>query len=179
MNLTMRIFRHRRRTAEERRELRQLEALRAIAMVEFAKGVIVLLLAFGVLSLVRHGNLWDFVESILDFLHVDLDGRFAQRFLDLADRLSDTRLWVLATYAGSYCALRFVEAYGLWKARVWAEWVALVSGAIYLPFEIYELFRRITIIRVSVLIVNLGIVLYMLYLRTLARSDQPHGIIRE
>ncbi len=134
------------------------------------------LLAFGVLSLVRRGNLWDFVEGILDFLHVDLDGRFAQRFLDLADRLSDTRLWVLATYAGAYCALRFVEAYGLWKARVWAEWVALISGAIYLPFEIYELFRRITIVRASVLIVNLAIVLYMLYLRTIARSKQPKPV---
>ena len=173
MNLKPRIFRHRRRTPQERRELHHLEALRAIATVEFAKGVIVLLLAFGVLSLVRRGNLWDFVEGILDFLHIDLDGRFAQRFLDLADRLSDTRLWVLATYAGTYCALRFVEAYGLWKARVWAEWVALISGAIYLPFEIYELFRRITVVRASVLIVNLAIVLYMLYLRTIARSEQP------
>jgi uncharacterized membrane protein (DUF2068 family) len=172
MNLSMRFFHHRRRTAEERRELHHLEALRTIATVEFAKGVIVLMLAFGVLSLVHRGNLWDFVEGILDFLHIDLDGRFAQRFLHLADRLSDTRLWLLATYAGTYCALRFVEAYGLWKARVWAEWVALISGAIYLPFEIYELFRRITIIRASVLIVNLGIVLYMLYLRTIARSQQ-------
>lgn len=173
MNLDMDVFRHRRRTAPERRELHKLEAIRAIATVEFAKGVIVLLLAFGVLSLVRNGNLWDFVEGILDFLHIDLDGRFAQRFLELADRLSDTRLWVLAFYAGCYCVLRFTEAYGLWKARVWAEWVALVSGAIYLPFEIYELFRRITIIRASVLIVNLGIVLYMLYLRTMARTEHP------
>jgi uncharacterized membrane protein (DUF2068 family) len=173
MNLTTRIFHHRRRTAEERRELHHLEALRAIAMVEFGKGVMVLLLAFGVLSLVRHGNLWDFVEGILDFLHIDLDGRFARRFLDLADRLSDTRLWVIASYAGSYCALRFVEAYGLWKARVWAEWVALMSGAIYLPFEIYEVFHRITVVRVCVLIVNLGIVLYMLYLRTIGRPKHP------
>src|SRR6266704_2349136 len=149
MNLKPRIFRHRHRTPQERRELHHLEALRAIATVEFAKGVIVLLLAFGVLSLVRRGNLWDFVEGILDFLHVDLDGRFA---------------------------LRFVDAYGLWKARVWAEWVALISGAIYLPFEIYELFRRITVVRASVLIVNLAIVLYMLYLRTIARSKQPKPV---
>src|SRR5207244_8145909 len=58
MNLKPRIFRHRHRTPQERRELHHLEALRAIATVEFAKGVIVLLLAFGVLSLVRRGNLW-------------------------------------------------------------------------------------------------------------------------
>ena len=69
-----------------------------------------------------------------------------------------------------------MEAYGLWKARVWAEWVALISGAVYLPFEIYELFRRITIVRASVLIVNLAIVLYMLYLRTIARSKQPKPV---
>src|SRR5436305_13616139 len=101
MHLKPRIFRHRHRTPQERRELHHLEALRAIATVEIPKGVIVLLLAFGVLSLFHHGNLWDFVEGILDFLHVDLDGRFAHRFQDLADRLSDSRLWRLATYAGS------------------------------------------------------------------------------
>src|SRR5438552_7245403 len=113
MNLNPRIFRYSHRTPQARRALHHLEALRAIATVEFAKGVIVLLLDFGVLSLVRRGNLWDFVEGILDFLHVDLDGRFAQRFLVLAYRLSVTRLWVLATYYGAYCALRIVVAYGL------------------------------------------------------------------
>ncbi|MCZ7627423.1 MAG: DUF2127 domain-containing protein [Candidatus Methylomirabilis sp.] len=41
--------------------------------------------------------------------------------------------------AAGYASVRFVEAYGLWLERRWAEWFAAVSGGIYIPFEIYEL----------------------------------------
>jgi len=59
--------------------------------------------------------------------------------------------------------LRFTEAYGLWKARTWAEWVALVSGALLLPVEIRELMRGITWLRSALLIGNLAVVIYMIY----------------
>jgi uncharacterized membrane protein (DUF2068 family) len=48
--------------------------------------------------------------------------------------------------------------------------VALASGAVYLPFEIYELLRKPTGIRAAILVINLAIVLYMIYLRTWARG---------
>jgi ABC-type amino acid transport substrate-binding protein len=70
-----------------------------------------------------------------------------------------------------YSAMRFVEAYGLWKRRVWAEWFALISGALYVPFEAYELVRRPTLIHLAVLVINLGIVFYMLYLRLTANAE--------
>jgi len=156
--------------SEARRQKRHLEALRAIAFLEFSKGVAVLLLGFGVISIIHRGDLWDFVEGILDFLHFNLDGRPAQFFLDLADRLSDMRLWVLAGFASTYSALRFVEAYGLWNARAWAEWLAAISGMIYLPFEVYEVIHRPNLVHFAVLLINIGIVVYMVYLRT-----TPHG----
>jgi uncharacterized membrane protein (DUF2068 family) len=56
-----------------------------------------------------------------------------------------------------------VEAYGLWYARAWAEWIALISGAIYLPFEIYKVIHRQNLFHVSVLLINVAIVLYMVY----------------
>lgn len=40
--------------------------------------------------------------------------------------------------------MRFVEAYGLWRERRWANWLAAISEGIYLPVEIYELFARVT-----------------------------------
>lgn len=57
----------------------------------------------------------------------------------------------------------------MWKERAWAEWLALVSGAIYLPFEIYELARRPDWIRLVIFLVNLAVVVYMAYLRMQAR----------
>jgi uncharacterized membrane protein (DUF2068 family) len=148
---------------------RQLKALRAVASVEFLKGLIVLLAGFGVLSLV-HRDAWDVAESFLEWLHISPDTHYAQVFLNLADQVTDTKLWGVAVGALAYSSLRFLEAYGLWRERAWAEWLALVSGAIYLPFEIYELARRPDWIRLGIFVVNLAVVVYMVFLRIQARD---------
>ena len=70
--------------------------------------------------------------------------------------------------AGNVCVclfgFRLAEAYGLWKEKAWAEWLALVSGAIYVPVEIYELAKKVTWIRAGALITNLVIVAFMAHI---------------
>jgi uncharacterized membrane protein (DUF2068 family) len=149
---------------------RHAAGLRAVASLELAKGVIVLLLGFGAVSLV-HKDVWDVAEGLLRFLRVSPDRHYAQVFLNLADNVTDAKLWLLAAAAAAYSMLRFIEAYGLWLERAWAEWLALISGALYVPFETYELVHRPSLIRAAVLLINLGIVLYMLYLRMVAESE--------
>ena len=148
---------------------RHLKGLRAVAALEFAKGVAVLLIAFGLVSLV-HRDPWDVTEGLLEFLHIDPYRHFAQALLDMADRITDKSLLSAAGVAFIYSTLRFVEAYGLWGARAWAEWLAFASGAVYLPFEVIELMKKPDLLRAAVFVVNLVVVLYMLYLRTWARS---------
>ena len=43
----------------------------------------------------------------------------------------------------------------------WAEYLTVISTALFVPLEIYELFERFTLIRLSVLAINLGIVWYL------------------
>jgi uncharacterized membrane protein (DUF2068 family) len=62
-----------------------------------------------------------------------------------------------------YALVRFAEAYGLWHSKHWAEWLAAVSGAIYVPVEIYEISRGVSWIKVSALVLNIAIVAYMCY----------------
>lgn len=133
------------------------------------KGLVILLAGFGVLSLV-HRDAWDVAESFLEWLHISPDTQYAQVFLNLADQVTDKKLWAVAIGALAYSTLRFIEAYGLWRARSWAEWLALVSGAIYLPFEVIELARRPDWIRLTILLINLAVVLYMAFLRMQARG---------
>jgi len=140
----------------------QLPVLRAVATFELAKGLIVLLAACGVVLLMNRDP-WDVADGLLRLLHISPDHHFAQVFLDWADSLTDAKLWAVAAAAGAYSIMRFVEAYGLWNARAWAEWIALVSGAIYLPFEIYKLIHRQSLFHISVLTINVAIVLYMAY----------------
>jgi uncharacterized membrane protein (DUF2068 family) len=53
----------------------------------------------------------------------------------------------------------------LWYVRPWAEWLAIASGSIYIPFEVSDVLRRPHWIRLLILGINLVIVLYMLMLR--------------
>ena len=144
-----------------------------MASLELGKGLVVLLLGFGFVSLV-HKDAWDVAETLLHFLHVNPDRRYAQVFLNLADNITDAKLWAMAGGALAYSIVRFVEAYGLWLERTWAEWFALISGALYVPFEAYELVRRPTMVHVAVLLINLGIVLFMLYLRLSAEMETAY-----
>jgi uncharacterized membrane protein (DUF2068 family) len=137
--------------------------LRVVASFEFIKGAFVLLIGLSALLLV-HKDAWVVAESLLALLHVSTDRHSAQVFLDFADRLTDARLWAAAQFAFAYSILRFAESYGLWKQRTWAEWLALVSGTLYLPLEIRGLMRGVNLLRSTIFLANLGIVFYMFFL---------------
>ena len=137
--------------------------LRAVATFEAFKGALVILL--GVTLLLVHSHVEDYTESLLYHLHIDFDRRFGHMMLNAATTVSDARWWTIGVAAGSYASVRFVEAWGLWNQRVWAEWFALLSGALYLPLEFLKVMERPDWERVGVLVINLIIVVYMLYIR--------------
>lgn len=160
----------------------QRNLLRVVASFEFAKGVFVLLIGLTAILLV-HKDAWVIAESLLALFHVNTDRRLAQDFLDFADRLTEARLWAAAQFAFAYSVLRFAEAYGLWKGRTWAEWLAFVSGTLFLPLEVRGLMRGITALRSTVFVANIGIVLYMLFLlqserkrRRACQSTSPESL---
>jgi uncharacterized membrane protein (DUF2068 family) len=151
-----------------------LQALRAVASFEMAKGVLVLLAGLAVIFMVGRDP-GDFADGILHLLHISPDHHFAQLFLDWADTLTDAKLWTIAAVATVYTILRFVEAYGLWYARTWAEWIALISGSLYIPFEIYKLIHRQSWIHIGIFVINVIIVLYMAYLLKTGKGRQYPG----
>jgi uncharacterized membrane protein (DUF2068 family) len=154
-----------------------IKGVRTVATIEFTKGVIVVLAGLGVFS-VRHKDIWGVAESLLEFLHANPRHYYVGVFINLVSRVSDVRLWKIAVVASVYVILRFAEAYGLWYALPWAEWLAIASGTIYIPFEFADLLRRPTPFRGLILVVNLIIVLYIARLRVEARrkrrEPQPH-----
>ena len=137
--------------------------LRAVAAFEAFKGLLVLLLLIALLAV--HNRIEDYAEDLLYHLHIDFDRHFAQSFLKAASTISDSRLWTVAVAATVYAIVRFIEAWGLWNRRVWAEWFALLSGALYLPLEMFKVAERATWEHVGVLAVNVVIVAYMLFIR--------------
>jgi uncharacterized membrane protein (DUF2068 family) len=136
------------------------DGLRVIAMVEFSKGMLIVLAGFGLLSLIHH-DVQRWAEEIVGHFHLNPASRYPRIFIDLAGQLTDKRLWLFASFAFTYSGLRFIEAYGLWRGRRWAEWFAVVSGAIYIPIELFDLLAGVSWIKVLIFAFNLGIVSYV------------------
>src|SRR5581483_964893 len=140
--------------------------LRTVATFEALKGLAVLLI--GVTLFVVHKHAPDMAENLLFHLHIDPDRRLGNMLMNAAAKLSDARLLTIAAATLAYCTVRLVEAWGLWNRRVWAEWFALLSGAMYLPWEILKIAERTDWERIGVVGVNLVIILYMLEIRVRA-----------
>lgn len=132
-------------------------SIRAVALLEAAKGMLVILTGFGALSLI-HRDTQLFAERLVAHLHLNPAKHYPQIFIDAAAHLTDGRLWMLAIFAATYGLVRLIEAFGLWQGRRWAEWFAAVSGGIYIPFELIELFHRVNWLALGALAINLLVV---------------------
>jgi uncharacterized membrane protein (DUF2068 family) len=149
----------------------QIEGIRSIAVFEALKGLVVLLAGFGLLHLV-HRDLQAAAEELVRHSHLNPAHHYPKIFIQAASRTSDNRLRFLAALAFLYATVRFVEAWGLWRLKAWAEWFAIISGSVYVPIEIFELIRHATLFRFAVLAVNLFIVVYLVYVRYSSRKTK-------
>lgn len=91
------------------------------------------------------------------FLH-DLQRLFA---------LSTNNLYLIGAGVAAYAALEGVEAIGLWRGKRWAECLTFVATAVFLPYEIYELTKTISVLKIVTLVINLAIVVYLVYAKRL------------
>jgi uncharacterized membrane protein (DUF2068 family) len=134
--------------------------LRLIALLEGGKGLLGLSLGLALYSLTGH-HLHPFFQWIIRHFHLT-DSAHAPHFVvEMLVHPERFRMEAWAILAMSYAALRFTEAYGLWLARRWGEWVALVSAALYIPFEIYAIALGVTLLKVALLLMNIGFVAYL------------------
>jgi len=133
------------------------KSIDTVAILEAAKGVLVLLAGCGLLGLL-HKDAHAVAAEVVARLHLNPAQRYPKVFINLSENITNGRLWFIAGMAVVYAAFRLVEAWGLWKERGWAEWLALGSGAIYLPIEVYEIHVKVSVLRVLALVVNLLVV---------------------
>jgi uncharacterized membrane protein (DUF2068 family) len=136
------------------------KGLRMIALVEAAKGFLVLAAGLGLLGMMHHGA-QRVAEKIVRQFQLNPASHYPRIFLDAAGHLHGGRFWWLAAAAGAYAALRFAEAFGLWYQRRWAEWLTVVTAGLYIPIEIYALSRHVNGVKVILLIVNVLVVIYL------------------
>jgi uncharacterized membrane protein (DUF2068 family) len=82
-------------------------------------------------------------------------------------------LIVLAAIAAAYALVSACEAIGLWRERRWAEYLTALSTAGFLPIELHELIKRVTVVRVATMVVNLTILGYLVLAKHLFGLGGP------
>ena len=95
------------------------------------------------------------------------NGSFVVREGNRLLHLRPSTLLALFFVAAAYAVLESVEAVGLWRERRWAEYLTCVATAGFLPFEIYELSKRVSAFKLTALIVNLIVLVYLVWAKRL------------
>jgi uncharacterized membrane protein (DUF2068 family) len=93
---------------------------------------------------------------------IKVDELAAVRELEKALATTPSTLTLLAFLLIAYAALQVVEGVGLWLLSRWGEYFAVIATAVFLPLEVYELTKAITITRPLALAVNVAAVIYLL-----------------
>lgn len=124
------------------------------------KGVLLLALSVGVLSLINK-DLELLTEQLADDLNLDVDNYYINLALSKVGMVKTTLLVEISIGLLLYGLLCSIQAYGLHKRRRWAEYLTIAVISLFIPFEIYEVVHRLTVVRVAVLILNIVIVYYL------------------
>jgi len=93
-------------------------------------------------------------------------GGFLHTLLHLLTLKSST-LYLLAAAAAAYAVLEGVEAVGLWFQQRWAEYLTFVATCVFLPYEVYELTRGLSPLKLVAIVLNLLIAGYLLFAKRL------------
>jgi len=131
-----------------------------IIAIKLGKGLLLLLLALGVYSLIDNDLIHDY-RQLLQWVHLDPERKF---FADLAKnikKITPANIYWVATGTAFYSLFSLVEGVGLIFRVSWAGWMAICESLFFIPIEVYELVHKFSITVLVILLLNIFIVIYL------------------
>jgi hypothetical protein len=74
---------------------------------------------------------------------------------------------LVAILLGAYAVIELIEAVGLWLAKRWGEYFAVVATAAFIPIEVHELLHKASGFKIATFVINVAAVLYLLLAKRL------------
>lgn len=133
-----------------------------IGLFKLTKAALLLVVAFGIQRLLHHG-MADLVGRWSTQLQADPHSRYLHAAVSWLLSVDDRTLREIRLGSFVYAAVFLVEGAGLCLRKRWAEYLTTILTASLLPVEAYEIWQRLTWVRVSLLVVNLAIVGYLVW----------------
>jgi uncharacterized membrane protein (DUF2068 family) len=137
--------------------------LLAIGIFKLTKSIFFFLVGFGALKLL-HKDLGDVAMQIAQALHRDPEGRFVTLMMQQVDRIDDHRLREIGFATFAYSGLALTEGIGLMLEKTWAEYLTTILTVMFLPWELFELARDPNMMRLALLLGNLAVLAYLIWL---------------
>jgi uncharacterized membrane protein (DUF2068 family) len=146
-----------------------------IAAFKLAQALLFSVIAMGALGLL-HKDVGDLLTQLADYLRFNPESRFVYFVLDKASLIDDRLLMRIGEVGFVYAGLDLLEGIGLYLEKTWAEYLTLLITASFLPWEMFEVFRRLTAIRVGLLVVN-ALVFFYLFKLVMVRGKQKRSSV--
>jgi uncharacterized membrane protein (DUF2068 family) len=131
-----------------------------IAIFKLTKAAALLMLGVGLLHLV-HRDVATVVTHWIERFRLDPDNEHIHRIISRIFRVTPRQLKELSVGTFVYAGIFLTEGTGLLMRKHWAEYLTLISTGLFIPLEVYELAHRFTVIRLSVLVINVATVWYL------------------
>jgi uncharacterized membrane protein (DUF2068 family) len=142
-----------------------------IAIFKLVKAALLVIVGIGALTLL-HKDMATAVSGLHDLLHVDEHNHFIHGLLSRLLLVDDRKLEAISAGSFFYAALLGTEGVGLLLRKRWAEYLTIIATASFIPLEIYELVKHFSTGKILVLVINLGVVIYLIYR---VRHETAHG----
>jgi uncharacterized membrane protein (DUF2068 family) len=134
-----------------------------IAAFKLAQALLFAAVGVGAFRLL-HKDIGDTLEQLVNHLRFNPESRLVNFVLEKATLVDDHMLRRIGAVVFIYAGLDLIEGIGLYLEKAWAEYLTLAITASFLPWEIFEVFRRVTPIRVGLLTLNALVLIYLLKL---------------
>jgi uncharacterized membrane protein (DUF2068 family) len=131
-----------------------------IAAFKLLKGLALLAVGIGAHNLINK-DLDEVVDHWVDFFRIDPNNHYIHGLLERFTNLDPHRLKALSFGTFFYAAVLLTEGVGLAMGKRWAEYFTIIVTSSFIPLEIYEIARHITVMKVVLLLINLAVVAYL------------------
>jgi uncharacterized membrane protein (DUF2068 family) len=152
--------------------------LLAIGLFKLGKAILFFALGVGAIHLL-HKDLGDEIVRLAKELKFDPESKVVTLILEKVDLIDDHRLKLISLGTFAYSALALTEGIGLVLEKVWAEYLTLILTISFLPWECYELARHPNWFRLSLLLINLAVLWYLVWLLRKKRVPETSEVFQD
>ena len=146
--------------------------LRIIATLKLFTSLLLTAVAFGTFRLIDT-DIAQTLEHLVLRLHLDPERHWINVALASVAGVDQTHLRTIGAVTFCYAILYAIEGIGLWLGKHWAEYMVIIITGSLLPLEMYEIGVKVSLIRITVLVVNVVILWYLVQQLKRDRRQTP------